>query len=117
MVERMVKNARREEQEEDVEEIKKGLEEFCKKVEPQAGHACLALISKILVPLGHPVEEILKIADEESCDAIVLGTHGKGWLKQTFLGSVAGSVLERTRKPVFVIPLPSEKTTIDWDKI
>ncbi|MGD0237884.1 MAG: universal stress protein [Syntrophorhabdales bacterium] len=117
MVERMVKNARREEQEEDVEEIKKGLEEFCKKVEPQAGHACLALVSKVLVPLGHPVEEILKIADEESCDAIVLGTHGKGWLKQTFLGSVACSVLERARKPVFVIPLPSEKTNIDWDKI
>ncbi len=32
------------------------------------------------------------------------------------LGSVAGSVLERSRKPVFVIPLPSEKTNIDWDK-
>jgi len=25
------------------------------------------------------VEEILKAADEESCDAIVLGTHGKGF--------------------------------------
>ena len=117
MVERMVKDARKEEQEEDVEEIEKGLEEFCKKVEPSAGHACVALVSKILVPLGHPVEEILKAADDEGCDAIVLGTHGKGFLRQTFLGSVAGSVLERTRKPVFIIPLPSEKTTIDWDKI
>jgi nucleotide-binding universal stress UspA family protein len=117
MVERMVKNARKEEQEEDLEEIKKGLEEFCKKAEPQAGHACLALVSKILIPLGHPVEEILKIADEESCDAIVLGTHGKGFLRQTFLGSVAGSVLQRARKPVFIIPLPSEKTHVDWDKI
>jgi nucleotide-binding universal stress UspA family protein len=67
--------------------------------------------------LGHPVEEILKAVDEESCDAIVLGTHGKGFLRQTFLGSVAGSVLERTRKPVFIIPLPSEKTNIDWDNI
>ena len=27
------------------------------------------------------------------------------------------SVLERTRKPVFIIPLPSEKTNIDWDKL
>jgi len=41
----------------------------------------------------------------------------RGFLRQTFLGSVAGSVLERSRKPVFIIPLPSEKTTIDWDKI
>jgi nucleotide-binding universal stress UspA family protein len=45
---------------------------------------------------------------------IVLGTHGKGLLRQAFLGSVARSVLERSRKPVFIVPLPSEKTDIDW---
>jgi nucleotide-binding universal stress UspA family protein len=58
------------------------------------------------------VDEILNTADREECDVIVLGTHGKGWLKHTFLGSVAGSVLERTRKPVFIIPLPSGQPTI-----
>ena len=100
-----------------IEEIKERLQEFCKKTETQIGAPCVELVSKILVPLGHPVEEILKAADEEGCDVIVLGTHGKGFLRQTFLGSVAGSVLERSRKPVFVIPLPSEKTNIDWDKI
>jgi nucleotide-binding universal stress UspA family protein len=67
--------------------------------------------------VGHPVDEILKIADEEGCDMIVLGTHGKGFLAHAFLGSVASSVLDRTRKPVFIIPLPSEKITIDWDGI
>jgi nucleotide-binding universal stress UspA family protein len=101
----------------DLEEIKKGLQDFCKRIENQVGLPCVELVSEILLPLGHPVEEILKAADEEGCDAIVLGTHGKGFLKQTFLGSVAGSVLERTRKPVFIIPLPSEKTDVDWDKI
>ena len=117
MVEGLAKSARREEHEKDLEEIRKGIEEFCKKAEPQAGHACLELVSRILVPLGYPVEEILKVADEESCDVIVLGTHGKGFLRQTFLGSVAVKVLERTRKPVFIIPLPSDKTYIDWDKM
>ena len=116
-VEEMLRKAKGQERKTDLEEIKRSLEEFCKRVETQAGSACLELVSKIVVPLGHPVEEILKAADEESCDAIVLGTHGKGFLRQTFLGSVAGSVLERSRKPVFVIPLPSEKTNIDWDKI
>jgi nucleotide-binding universal stress UspA family protein len=115
--EAMLEKAKGEEQKTDIEAIKKNLEDFCMKAEAQAGSACVALVSKIIVPVGHPVEEILKAADEESCDAIVLGTHGKGFLRQTFLGSVAGSVLERTRKPVFVIPLPSEKTKIDWDKI
>ncbi len=116
-IEGVLKKAKKQEQEMDIEEIKKRLQEFCKKTEAQIGSPCVELVSKILVPLGHPVEEILKAADDEGCDVIVLGTHGKGFLRQTFLGSVAGSVLERTRKPVFIIPLPSEKTNIDWDKI
>jgi nucleotide-binding universal stress UspA family protein len=116
-IEEILQRSKKEERETDLEEIKISLQEFCKKTENQIGPPCVELVSKILVPLGHPVDEILNVADEEDCDAIVLGTHGKGFLKQTFLGSVAGSVLQRSRKPVFVIPLPSEKTNIDWDKI
>ena len=81
------------------------------------GSSYSKLVSKILVPQGYPVEEILETAHEEGCDVIVLGTHGKGFLKQAFLGNVAIKVLERTRKPVFIIPLPSEKSDIDWDKM
>jgi len=116
-IEEMLQSAKKQERKTDLEEIKKSIQAFCNRTETQIGAPCVELVSKILVPLGHPVEEILKAADEESCDTIVLGTHGKGFLRQTFLGSVAGSVLERTRKPVFVIPLPSEKTNIDWDKL
>jgi nucleotide-binding universal stress UspA family protein len=116
-IEERVKKGKKQEQEMNIEEIKRRLQEVCKKTETQIGFPCVELVSKILVPIGYPLEEILKAADEEGCDAIVLGTHGKGFLRQTFLGSVAGSVLERSRKPVFVIPLPSEKTKIDWDKI
>ena len=113
----ILEKGKKHEQERGIEEINKRLQEFCKKTEIQIGSPCVQLVSKILVPLGHPVEEILKVADDEGCDAIVLGAHGKGFLRQTFLGSVAGSVLERTRKPVFIIPLPSEKMNIDWDNI
>ena len=115
-LEEMLEEAKKQERKTDVEEIKKRVQEFCMRSETQMGVPCGELIDKILVPLGYPVEEILKAADEENCDAIVLGTHGKGFLRQTFLGSVAGSVLERTRKPVFTIPLSSEKTNIDWAK-
>jgi nucleotide-binding universal stress UspA family protein len=100
----------------DFGEIKENLQKFCEKIGNQIGSPCVELVSKILVPLGHPVEEILNAADKESCDAIVLGTHGKGFLRHTFLGSVAESVLARTRKPVLVIPLPSEKTNFDPSK-
>ena len=99
------------------EDIKKHLQEFCKKAEAQIGPPCVSLVSKILVPRGHPPEEILNAAEKEGCDAIVLGTHGKGFLAHTFLGSVSSAVLNRTRKPVFIIPLPSEKSGTDWDGI
>jgi nucleotide-binding universal stress UspA family protein len=105
------------EQKAELNEIKKKVEKFCERMGAYMGSSCLGLVSKILVPQGYPVEEILKTADEEGCNVIVLGTHGKGFLKQAFLGNVAVKVLERTRKPVFIIPLPSEKTDIDWDKM
>jgi len=108
---------KRQEVERELKGMKENLQTFCKKMETQIGPPCVGLVSKILVPTGHPVDEILKAADEEACDAIVLGTHGKGFLKHTFLGSVSNGVLHRTRKPVFIVPLPSEKTNIDWDKV
>jgi nucleotide-binding universal stress UspA family protein len=113
----LLEREKEKEKELDTEEMKSHLQGFCKKAEAQIGSPCVELISKILVPLGHPVVEILRVADEENCDAIVMGTHGKGFLKHTFLGSVAGSVLERTRKPIFVIPLPSDEIDTDWDGI
>jgi nucleotide-binding universal stress UspA family protein len=108
---------KRTQQEETVEELKGHLQGFCKKAEAQIGPPCVELVSKILVPRGHPPEEILNAADEEGCDVIVLGSHGKGFLAHTFLGSVSSAVLHRARKPVFIIPLPSEKTTFDGDGV
>jgi nucleotide-binding universal stress UspA family protein len=92
-----------------IERIKKRLQEFCKQ-ETQDAPQCLARVTTILVRPGYPVEEILKAADQEDCSMMVLGTHGKGFLKQTFLGSVARSVLDRAQKPVFIVPLPQDKT-------
>ena len=99
-----------------MEVIRNRVRKFCEKVEEKNNLACLTLVTKILVQVGYPPEEILKAADEERCDLIVLGSHGKGFLRQTFLGSVSGSVLARARKPVFIIPLPSETTSV-WDEM
>lgn len=99
-----------------IERIKNRLQEFCKR-EAASGCACLSLVSEILVRSGHAVEEILKAADAEKCDLIILGTHGKGFLRETFLGSVARSTLDRTRKPVFIIPLPHGKTDVTFEEI
>ncbi len=91
---------------EDKEVIENRVQEFCQKMEGQVGPSCSILISKIHVSFGDPVNEILKAAEEEGCDAIILGNHGKGFMPQTFLGSVSSGVLHRSLKPVFMIPLP-----------
>jgi nucleotide-binding universal stress UspA family protein len=99
--------------EETVIKFKERIQDISVKADARTGVSSVDLISNILIRPGNPVEEILKAADEEDCDVIVLGSHGKGFLEKTFLGSVSSSVLLRTRKPVFVIPLPSEDTTVD----
>ena len=66
---------------------------------------------------GFPAEEILSKADELNCDVIIMGTHSKGIIANTFLGSTAKRVLRRTRKPVFIIPLPKGETDITLQKI
>ena len=55
---------------------------------------------------GYPVEIILKKAEEEGVDMIVMGTHEKGFA-QSFLGSVAKTVLRSAKIPVVVVPLPA----------
>lgn len=63
-------------------------------------------IAGIEVVHGHAVANILTIADQLDADAIVMGTHGKGAITHAFLGSVAEKVLRKTKRPVFVIPIP-----------
>jgi nucleotide-binding universal stress UspA family protein len=91
--------------------IKKQLKIFCEK-ELKNDSECTDRVESIELCEGFPAEMILKKADELNCDAIVMGTHGKGFIRNTFLGSSSKRVLRRTRKPVLIIPLPKEETDI-----
>ena len=93
-------------------QIKNRLSTFCD-LEHKNDTSCTSRVSLIEVCEGYPAEEILKKADELSCDAIIMGTHGKGTMSHTFLGSVAQRVLRRVRKPVFIIPLPKDETLLE----
>jgi nucleotide-binding universal stress UspA family protein len=70
------------------------------------------IVQSIEVCEGFPAERILGMADEFDCDMIIMGTHGKGIIGNTFLGSTAKRVLRRTRKPIFIIPLPKDETDV-----
>lgn len=91
--------------------IRKRLNLFCDK-EFNGDTKYADKVKSIEVCEGFPAEEILKKADQFSCDAIVMGTHGKGLISHAFLGSTAKRVLRRTRKPIFIIPLPKGESDI-----
>jgi len=46
---------------------------------------------------GHPAEEIIKYAEENSIDLIVMGTLGKSGLDRFLLGSVADKVIRHSK--------------------
>ena len=88
-----------------MDRIRKRLKIFCDR-ELKDDPECADRVVSIEICQGFPPEEILKKVDELNCDVIVMGTHGKGIIRHSFLGSAAGKVLRRVRKPVFIIPLP-----------
>ena len=63
-----------------------------------------------IVRSGVAVDEILKLATEEGCDLIIIGTHGRGGLSRFLLGSVADRVVRLAPCPVMTVRLPSEET-------
>jgi nucleotide-binding universal stress UspA family protein len=55
------------------------------------------------VQTGAPSEEIVKIAEEERADLIVMGTHGRAGLNHLLLGSVAERVVRLATCPVLTV--------------
>ncbi len=60
----------------------------------------------VFVRLGHPVEEILRLAAEHEVDSIVMGTHGRTGLEHLFAGSVAERVVRSSPVPVVTTRYP-----------
>lgn len=59
---------------------------------------------RTIVEVGLPAETIIKAAEEQHADAIVMCTHGRSGLSRWILGSVTNKVLSAAPCPVFVIP-------------
>ena len=56
---------------------------------------------------GSPVKEILKFAEREDIDAIVIGSHGRSRLSQLLTGSVAEGVMRTATCPVLIVKQPA----------
>jgi len=65
--------------------------------------ADIPLVHPVFDP-GRPLPAILKILESEDISLIVMGTQGKGFIKEIFLGSVAHNVSRLATCPVLLIP-------------
>lgn len=79
---------------------KKMLEDLVKK------RVAEKICARTMVVLGDPADQIVKIANEEKVDLIVIATHGQtGWRRFVF-GSVTEKVVRLTPQPVLTIRAP-----------
>ena len=53
---------------------------------------------------GHPKSAIIRQAKKERADLIVMGTTGSSGLREVFIGSIAGEIMENAPCPVLAIP-------------
>jgi nucleotide-binding universal stress UspA family protein len=60
------------------------------------------------IPYGLPSQEIVRIAREQDYHLIVMGTRGRGFFAEAFLGSVSLQVVRSAPAPVLLVP-PSGK--------
>lgn len=71
---------------------------------------------------GSAVDEILRAAEDTSCDLIVMGTHGRTGVYDRLMGGVAEAVLRRSSRPVLIVKSPpcgastGESTTAEEKK-
>ncbi len=58
---------------------------------------------RVLVETGRPFLEIIRLARNEEVDLVVVGTHGRGVIAHTLMGSVAEKVVRKSPCPVLVV--------------
>jgi nucleotide-binding universal stress UspA family protein len=52
---------------------------------------------------GNPSDELIRYAEEEKMDIVIMGTLGKTGLDRMLLGSVAGNLVRHSKVPVMVV--------------
>jgi len=70
------------------------------------------------VALGYPAEEILRYAENNQVDFILMATHGHSGVKRWIMGSTANKVLRASKIPIWLVraSIPEEIVYDKWPK-
>lgn len=67
------------------------------------------LRSRLVVALGEAADAIARAAEESAVDVIAMTTHGRGGIERALFGSVADAVVRGSTRPVFLVPIRSDR--------
>lgn len=87
-----------------LEVMKSRLKKFYKE-ELDSDEKSTNLIKEVIVAAGKPSEEILRVAEEEKADMIVMGKSARKVRGIGIMGSSARRVTRLTKIPVIVVPI------------
>jgi nucleotide-binding universal stress UspA family protein len=82
-----------------VDSVTKKLRELVAREKPEGMEIEVAILE------GKPYEQILRFADDNGIDIIVLNLQGKGILERAFLGSTAERIVRLAHVPVLSVPV------------
>lgn len=58
----------------------------------------------IEIPYGNPKKEVVDRANRPDISLVVMGSQGRGYLEEVFLGSVSHEMARRSKAPLLLIP-------------
>src|SRR5262245_54668063 len=82
-------------------EVKNDARKSLDKLFPDAGAAGRPIVRSL--QMGNPYIEIVKYAEENVVDLIVIGTHGRGAFPHLLMGNVAEKVVRKAGCPVLTV--------------
>lgn len=85
----------------DLESEKKEVEEKLTAI--KAGFEDSGIAASVRVAVGSTAKEIITAAEDEEVSLIAMSSHGKGWVRQMVVGSVAYDVSNSGTRPVLVL--------------
>jgi len=86
-----------------LQEIKTRLKKFCTE-EMESTKTDVIKVHEIIVVAGDPSEEILRVADKNAADIIVMGKSTGSVFGSEVMGSVTRRVTRHAKVPVLVVP-------------
>lgn len=97
----MDEKAMRLQSEEKFREFEKIDKEKLQEVKNELGRE--GLRARVRLEVGNPRSDLIKIAKEEDASLIIIGSHGKGYVRGILWGSVSRNVVEYSDRPVLLI--------------